>query len=180
MTSMAHAKTPRGKDELLLFMDYDGVAHHENVWWHPRRGPYIKAAPEFTLFQHAQLLVDALAPYPSVLIVLSTSWVLQYSFSEAARRLPPSLRERVIGATFHSEMNEGAFLAKPRGQQVWTDVQRRQPLDWLALDDDPEGWPDSVRQKLVLTDGELGVSAPDVLAELRMKLERMCIGGAPT
>ena len=177
MTSLAQAKTPNGKDELLLYMDYDGVAHHENVWWHPRRGPYIKAGPEFTLFQHAELLVDVLEPYPEVLVVLSTSWVRQYSYSKAAKRLTPALRARVIGATFHSAMHEEGFVATPRGLQVWADVLRRQPRDWLAIDDDCLHWPAWCREKLVRTHDELGISEPRVLAELKTKLALMHAGG---
>ena len=27
-----------GHGGLLLYLDYDGVLHHENVLWHPRMG----------------------------------------------------------------------------------------------------------------------------------------------
>jgi hypothetical protein len=37
-------------------------------------------------------------PYPQVRSVLSTSWVRQYGFAGAAKRLPPSVRARAIGA----------------------------------------------------------------------------------
>ena len=173
MTNLAHARHPNGKDELLLFLDYDGVCHHENVWWHPKRGPYIKAGPEFTLFQHTQLLANVLEPYPEVRIVLSTSWVRRYTYSKAAKRLPPSLRKRVIGATFHSAMHEESFVAAPRGLQVWSDVVRRQPRDWLALDDEYLHWPAWCRDKLIRTHDELGISEPSVLAELKTKLGLM-------
>jgi hypothetical protein len=119
-----------------------------------------------------------LEPYPDLRIVLSTSWVRRYTYSKAARRLPLTLRERVIGATYHSEMNEESFAAAPRGMQIWVDVQRRQPRDWLALDDDDESWPDWCREKLVRTHDELGISAPAVLEELKAKLARMCGRGA--
>ena len=176
MTTLTHSKAPRGRGELVLYTDYDGVAHHEDVWWHPRRGPYIKAPGDFTLFQHAQLLVEVLEPYPSVLIVLSTSWVRQYSYSKAAKKLPPELRSRVVGATFHSAMNEELFAAAPRGMQVWSDVLRREPRDWLAIDDDWLHWPAWCREKLVRTHDELGISEPAVLAELKAKLSLMCSG----
>lgn len=177
MTGVAHAKVPRGRGELILYLDYDSPLHHENVWWHPRRGPYIKAGPEFSLFQHVPLLIDVLEPYPDVLIVLSTSWVRKYTYSIAAKRLPPELRRRVVGATFHSEMHEGSFAAAPRALQVWSDVLRRQPRDWLALDDDDLHWPAWCRDRLIRTHDELGISEPRVLAELKAKLALMCAGG---
>lgn len=165
---------PRGSGEPVLYLDYDGVLHHEDVWWHYRRGAYVKPAG-FALFEHAPLLADLLRPYPSVRIVLSTSWVRVRRFSRAKKRLLPELRERVIGATFHTAMNQARFEALSRGMQVWEDVQRRQPSDWFALDDNTE-WPESCRDKLVLTDPGLGISAPGIEALVRAHIERICLG----
>lgn len=168
----------KGQGELLLYLDYDGALSNANVWRHPRRGPYIQAPPQYTLFQHAQLLETVLAPYPEVRIVLSTSWVRHYGFHRAAKRLPKSLRERAIGATFHSGMRafDTAFTDMPRGVQILLDVKRRKPRDWLAIDDDSVGWPDEIKDKLVCSDPTEGISAPAVLAELKVKLAVMCSG----
>jgi len=57
--------------------------------------------------------------------------------------------------------------------QVWSDVLRRKPADWLALDDDYLDWPAWCRDKLVRTHPVLGISAPVVLAELQTKLASM-------
>ncbi|MDM0068781.1 HAD domain-containing protein [Variovorax sp. J31P207] len=162
-------KAPKGRGELILWLDYDGVVHCESVYWSPKRGPFFKAEG-YTLFEHAPLLAEVLEPYPSVRIVLSTSWVRLYSCDKAAKRLPDALRARVIGATFHTEMNEGAFLAQSRGQQVAADIRRRQPRDWLALDDTDEGWPEWCRGRFIRTHEELGISEPSVLDELKRKL----------
>lgn len=166
-------KALRGRGELVLYLDYDGVLHHENVLRHPRRGIYLGAPPEFTLFQHAALLETLLQPYPAVRIVLSTSWVRVLGYSYSVKRLPPGLRERVIGATYHSRMNEQRFTQLPRGVQVLDDVQRRRPSGWLALDDDGAGWPESHQHCLVLTDERLGLSAPGVAESLRSKLRQL-------
>lgn len=69
-----HMKTPAGQDEYVLYLDFDGVLHHEDCWWHPRKGPYLHQTG-YQLFQHVGLLEETLAPYPQVKIVLSTSWV---------------------------------------------------------------------------------------------------------
>lgn len=172
-------KTPRGRNELILYLDFDGVLHHENALWHPRKGAYLSAPPGYVLFQHVELLQQILAPYPEVRIVLSTSWVRAYGCYGAAKRLPPSLRSRVIGATFHSAMIEQSFVDAPRGMQVWRDVQRRQPRDWIALDDDYLNWPGWCRDKFVRTHEFEGISAPDVEAEFRQKLALMCSTPAP-
>jgi hypothetical protein len=127
------------------------------------------------LFQHAQLLASLLKPLPEVQIVLSTSWALQYGVSGAAKRLPEELQGRVIGGTFHSRhMHRAEFqFEKTRGEQVYEDVLRRRPRDWLALDDNTEGWPEEHRDQFLQTDPQEGISAPEVLDELKQKLFAM-------
>ena len=164
-----------GRGAKLLYLDFDGVLHHENVLRHPRRGIYLEAPPEFRLFQHVKLLEALLAPHPAVRIVLSTSWVRALGYSRSLKRLTPGLRERVIGATFHSRMNEHLFTLLPRGVQVLDDVARRQPAGWIALDDDGVGWPEEHRHRLVLTDDRLGLTGPGVSDELSRKLTALVI-----
>jgi len=162
-------KKLKGQGGVVLYLDFDGVLHHEDVWWHPRRGAYINT-PGYRVFEHMHLLEEALEPFPHVLIVLSTSWVRVRRFSGALKRLSPSLRARVIGATFHTNMKRTAFEALPRGVQILNDVARRQPCHWVALDDDSESWPVEHAKRLILCDGALGVSAPGVLDALRERL----------
>ncbi|WP_342802399.1 HAD domain-containing protein [Paraburkholderia panacisoli] len=108
---------------------------------------------------------------PTPMCVLSTSWVrVLGSVRKVARRLPRALRARVVGATFHGEMDAYLFAAMPRGMQVWADVQRRRPHGWLSLDDDGEGWPAMAREHLVLTDPVLGISEPSVYSAIQEKL----------
>ena len=84
------------------------------------------------------------------------------------------MRTRVIGATYHSNMREHEFSALPRGLQVWSDVAKRRPRDWLAIDDVDEGWPEHALPHYVRTHELEGISDPEVLAEFKEKLERMC------
>ena len=164
----------RGTGELLLYLDYDGVLHHENCLWHPKIGTYLSAPDGYVLFQHAELLEQLLAPYPHIKIILSTSWVFRYSCSKAAKNLRPGLRSRVIGATNNSNMRKHEFSALPRGLQVWSDVIARKPRDWLAIDDMDEGWPERSLPNYVRTHKQDGISDPAVLAEFQKKLGRMC------
>jgi hypothetical protein len=167
-------KAPRrGQGALVLYLDYDGVLHHENCLWHPRRGPYLKAPPGHTLFQHAPLLSELLEPYPTIKIVLSTSWVRQYGFTGTAKKLPTALSERCIGATWHSKNRflEHEWASAPRGMQIWGDVVRRHPRAWLAIDDDYLGWPRwAMDDNYVRTDEVDGISHPAVLKLLKEKL----------
>jgi hypothetical protein len=163
----------KGAGGLIVYLDFDGVLHHENCLWHPRRGAYLVAPKGYVLFQHAPLLEQMLEPYPAVQLVLSTSWVRRYGCSATAKRLPPALRSRVIGATFHSSMDEQLFCEAPRGMQVWSDVLRRKPRDWLALDDDWLHWPKWCLDKYVRTHEYEGLSEPNVQIEFKMKLKEM-------
>jgi hypothetical protein len=155
----------------VLFLDFDGVLHPEDVRRRAGKGPYIATPSGHVLFEHAPLLAAVLRPYPDIRIVLSTSWVRWYrSVHRVARKLPPELKARVVGATYHQHMEEESFRQAPRGMQIWADVLRRKPAAWLALDDDYLHWPTWCREQLVRTDEVLGISAPQVLDELKAKL----------
>jgi hypothetical protein len=159
---------------LILYLDFDGVLHPENVHMRAGRGPYIESPEGHALFEHCELLEKVLLPYPDVRIVLSTSWVRVYkSVARVARKLTPELQARVVGATYHLSMDAESFRQAPRGMQIWSDVLRREPDDWIAVDDDYLHWPSWARDKLVRTHEILGISAPVVLAELRAKLAAM-------
>jgi hypothetical protein len=121
----------------------------------------------------ADLLATLLEPYPAVKIVLSTSWVRSYGCVNTAKRLPIELRKRVIGATFHSQMDEPLFVETPRGVQVWRDVVRRNPKDWLALDDDYADWPTWCLDNYIQTHVREGISDPPVLRKLEEKLAKL-------
>lgn len=164
---------PRRTGRPTLYLDFDGTLHPEAVYWARRRGPYLHddVAAGHVLFEHAALLEGVLAPYPTVDIVLSTSWAQEYGCARAAARLPPRLRQRVVGATYHSAMPLHHFRAMPRGRQVMADVARRQPTVWLAIDDADTGWEDA-RDHVVFSDPIDGIAAPAVLRHLTESLER--------
>lgn len=102
--------------------------------------------------------------------MLSATWVQTYQSSETARKLRSSPRPRVIGATFHTSMDREGFGDVP---QVLGDVSRRQPSEWVALDDDPTGWPDGARDKLVLSDGLYGLGETRAQMELKATLQTL-------
>ena len=112
---------------MIIYLDFDGVLHDEDVIWTRQSGISMRT-PERTLFEWEPILVDLLAPYPDVQIVLSTSWVRVKGFSYAKGRLSAPIRDLVIGATFHKQlMNADVFASMSRGMQVWEDVLRRKP-----------------------------------------------------
>ena len=119
----------------VLYLDFDGVLHPESVFVSASRGIHLRDAPGRQLFENAQTLNEELRPYPNVKLVLSTSWVRALGYDRARARLPSELRERCVGATYHSRFHrpgrEDGFrdvVAAPlRGQEVLADVQRRRP-----------------------------------------------------
>lgn len=156
----------------ILYLDFDGVLHDEQVYFHPRRGIYIET-PDRTLFEWMPILDELLTPQPDVRIVLSTSWVRVKSFEFAKKQLSPALQERVVGATFHRRhMRKESFAHLPRGEQIAQDVFRRAPQSWFAIDDDAMHWPEWCRDNLIKTNGSYGISDPKVQEAIRTMLAR--------
>ncbi|WP_084545326.1 HAD domain-containing protein [Derxia gummosa] len=159
-----------GKPAVVLYLDFDGVLHPEDVWHKPGVGAYVRTPAGHSLFEHAELLETLLEPYPTVGIVLSTSWVVTLGYARARSYLPPRLKERVVGATYHSTMNPLEFRNLPRGEQVLGDVTRRRPKKWLAVDDTDDGWPSHFRENVVITDPVDGLSHQQCHSALRARL----------
>lgn len=159
---------------MLLYLDFDGVLHHDDVWLDRHNRPYLRGPG--VLFEHAHRLTQILAPYPEIKIVLSTSWVRVKRFSYSVDRLPVELRQRVIGATWHSrfklddELVDWWIHTSTRYEQITRDVRRRRPPHWLALDDDAEGWPESASAHLMRCDSSLGLGESRVCRQLEDRL----------
>ena len=165
---------------MILFLDFDGVLHPDAVYLERGR-PVLRADGE--LFMWSRYLVHVLASAPQIRIVLSTSWARELRFARARDYLPAELRPRVIGATWHSGMATDDEH-RPLGRDTWWDtstryqqirryVDRAGITDWIALDDQPAGWAESDRDKLVATDSNLGLSAPSARARLASAVGNM-------
>jgi hypothetical protein len=115
-----------------------------------------------------------------VKIVLSTSWVRVRGFSRARDELSDGIKWRVIGATWHSSIGRseygGARLARTwwdeatRYEQITQYVHRAGLVEWAAIDDHGEAWAPEHRDKLILTESELGLSDPNTAATLMDRL----------
>ncbi len=154
----------------LLYLDYDGVLHHEDVRRYRDRGIVVAHGH---LFEHAPVLERLLAPYPALRIVLSTSWVRALGFHRSKGYLPPALSSRVVGATTHTSMRLSEMGV--RGAEVWGDVQRRRAHPrWVAIDDDDYGWNELARPHLVLSHPERALGDSEVAAKLASALATYC------
>jgi hypothetical protein len=154
----------------ILYLDFDGVLHDGEVYFHPERGVFI-ATPGRTLFEWMSVLDGLIQPHPEVKIVLSTSWVASFGFEFAKAQLSQTLQQRVIGATIDFEERSIAeFVHRSRGQQIANDVQHRQTASWFAIDDDETDWPTDCRNNLIRTESCLGISSPVIQVAVRAKL----------
>lgn len=158
----------------VLYLDFDGVLHSDEVYQDHRGRVYLRGPGE--LFEHAHVLIDALADHPDVRIVLSTSWVRMKGYGWVLKHLPEDLRPRVIGATWHSMHAKDSeelqwWQQASRYRQILRDVQRRQPTRWFAIDDDLEGWPANELTHVLACSPLTGLGDPSAQAELTAKLE---------
>ena len=154
---------PRPLDTRLptLYLDYDGVLHPENVYRDRKTGKPTLSCQEYptaSLFMWAPHLLNQLQGR-SLQIVLSTSWVPVLGFDRALAYLPDQLQSFVAGSTYHRRrFTRDEWFQHYRHQQIAQHVQRHNITEWLALDDDVDGWPATTRHHLVECDGIYGVS----------------------
>lgn len=176
MEELSVQSTTAFEDDLVVYLDFDGVMHDDAVYWSKQDGIHIRT-PGRSLFEWAYVLEQLMAPYPNCKIVLSTSWVRVKNFEFAKKQLPDSLQARVVGATFHKrEMRKWEFDNMARGAQVLADVQRRRPKAWLAIDNDDHGWPVDYLDHLVKTQDRLGLSDPQVQVDIAIRLAQLARG----
>lgn len=171
---------------MIIFLDFDGVLHPDAVYHISNKPLQLRATG--TLMMHASVLEDILDghdPNGYIRIILSTSWIRVLGFNKTLKKMTPGLRSRVDGATWHSGMSKwdgrpysratDPFNAITRWKQIDWYLHRHNVQNWIAIDDlhsGAETWPDNLRDRLVLTDGNKGLECPNTQAELKMKLQK--------
>ncbi|MFO1345985.1 MAG: HAD domain-containing protein [Rhodocyclaceae bacterium] len=162
---------------MILHLDFDGVLNPHDVFLEAAK-PVLRPDPAYgipdwvELFSFAPILEAALAPRPDVRIVLSTSWAAHLGFEAARDALPAGLRDRVIGATCAGRHAlEEWLLAPSRYAQILRHAATH-GMEWIAIDDDTEGWPEHQRHRLVgIENPTMGLFDEAVQARLREVLE---------
>ena len=161
----------KGFNQPVLYLDFDGVLHHQNVRRATRGGIY-HAEPGRKLFEFAYLLEQALESFPQVGIVLSTTWVPTIGYSKTLKRMPCALAARCIGATYHSTFGREQFDRISRGYQVLKDVGRRKPSAWFAIDDVKAGF-EHLAEFVVHTDEDCGLTTEGAMSAVNSHLARI-------
>lgn len=153
---------------MILYLDFDGVLHPGDVYL--QDGVPRLMAPG-TLFMWAPILETALLACPEVEIVLSTSWAQKFGLQKAQAALTPTLRRRVVQATWTTE-EAARYEQSTRYEQIARHAAKEKlsDTDWFAIDNDDFGWPHEKREHLIRCHSDLGLSEPRVLRELYEKL----------
>jgi hypothetical protein len=156
----------------VLFLDFDNSIHRCDAYMTLQGiGP---SDPTATLFEFTSILESILRPYPSLQIVLSTSWVEALGYTEACDRPPPEpLRNRVVGATYDAQTADMPIWSTiSRGQQILRYLRRHSLKHWLARDDMRAGF-EGVESHLVHCQAGVGLGDKDVQAIFASRLESM-------
>lgn len=168
MNETSHRVNQSASDRQVLFLDYDGVVHRFGAI-RTRRG-IISVSPSIKLFEFAPVLAEWLEPYKRLEIVLSTSWVRILGYQRAKAALPATLRERVIGATYHSRYYDAStWPSMERGIQVLRYVRTHRLTRWLAIDDEIAGFEDCLSH-VVRCDEQLGLGDAETQKLVRNRL----------
>jgi hypothetical protein len=134
---------------MVLFLDFDGVLHPKGC--EPSKYFSCLAALESFLMKPKSALVR---------IVISSTWRDAYSLDELRNRFEVRIRPRVIGMTPALE-DESEY---PRYDEIraWLKSQPNQ-ANWIALDDDPAGFPDHIHGRVIFTNPLEGLKGQDLV-----------------
>jgi hypothetical protein len=156
---------------VIVFLDFDGVVHPENV---SSQAPLLCRLP---------LLEEVLREFPRVEIVISSSWRLRWRDPEIAaqemrKHFSADIASRVIGVTpNHLDLNwraapDGLSLYSRHWEcETWLRANRPPGAPWLAMDDRAYlFWP--FCKHLMVVNRATGFSL-DNAQELRERLRRL-------
>lgn len=154
-----------------LFVDFDGTLHVGNA--------YIDDADEITLdtgrqlLEFAPLLVELLAPYPKVEIVLTTSWARRLPEERVIAYLPSELQARAVGTTASIKPRRSYVLdGTERTHVIVSYAYGKRLKHWLAIDDAVFGAerfgrePGELVDHFLLLDSSKGICDDDVLKRI--------------
>ena len=140
---------------MILFLDFDGVLHHENVtlkrcgpteqkYLKPEELRFVNHACKIArcpkgkvLFEHCYRLEAALAPYPDIQIVISSSWREHFRPAKLISFLTPDLAARVIGQTPVCD-DIGGVGSRLCDIHAYIEGNGLAGTAWIALDDQPQ------------------------------------------
>ncbi len=147
---------------MLLFLDFDGVLHGTHC------------SPE-QLFCHVPNLEAVLREFPTVNVVISSTWRYYHSLEKLKQYFSPDIAMRIVGVTpFEYDNRFQNTLENNREAEIlaYLDLHdNNQP--WLALDDVLWQFPHH-QDRVVSCLGIVGLNA-SVLTELYERLSQLTL-----
>ncbi|MFL9959082.1 HAD domain-containing protein [Paraburkholderia nemoris] len=123
-------------------------------------------------FEYTPCLVDALAPWPQVQVVVTTSWLQTLGADKTIALLHDELRRRVVGTTLGTPPRFGEIKdGTAKTMTVIRHAAKYGLTRWLVLDDEAWGVPSGYEQQFVRTNPETALGAPEARKHLREWLE---------
>jgi hypothetical protein len=123
-------------------------------------------------FEFVPYLVDILAPYSQVQLVLTTSWLQTLGAGRTIALLPDHLRRKVVGTTLGTPPRLGEIKdGTAKTMAIIRHAAKHGLMKWLALDDEAWGVPSGYEQHFLHTDSNTALGAPEVRKHLREWLE---------
>jgi hypothetical protein len=154
-----------------LFVDFDGTLHVGHAYIDERDRVTLDTGRP--LLEFAPLLVELLAPYPAVEIVLTTSWARRLPEERVIAYLPPELRPRVVGTTSDIKPRRSYVLdGTQRTDVICSYVYGKRLKHWLAIDDSVFGTerfgrePGELTDHFLLLDPSIGIGDGDALCRI--------------
>ena len=149
-----------------VFMDFDGVTHPE-----PCR--------DDALFCFLPRIEQVLREFPTVDIVISSSWRLEFTVEQLQGHFSPDIASRVVGMTPSNKQPGANWLPVSSGGheregecEAWMRSNRAWGTPWVALDDRAHWFrPDC--KDLLLTQSKVGFLETDQDRLRDMLQERM-------
>ena len=149
---------------LTLFLDFDGVMHADGC-------------PDGELFAHLKNFEALLADFPSIEVVISSSWRLTQTLDEMRSRFSHAYQHRLIGVT--PSIDGPNFMSREREILAWLEGHRSEEERdrWIAIDDQP-AWFSPFNDRLHITDRHVGLDENSADG-LRRKLHRILLESEP-
>ncbi|MFL9889343.1 HAD domain-containing protein [Paraburkholderia sp. RL17-383-BIF-A] len=123
-------------------------------------------------FEFVPYLVDILAPYSQVQLVLTTSWLQSLGAGRTIALLPDHLRRKVVGTTLGTPPRLGEIKdGTAKTMSIMRHAAKHGVAKWLALDDDAWGVPPGFEEHFLHTDSETALGSPEARKQLREWLE---------
>lgn len=167
-----------------ILLDYDGTLHAgQALLDDDGRITLDSGRPPF---EFAPLLVEMLRPYPTVEIVLTTSWLQTLSVDTVISHLPPELAQRVVDTTKDIKPRLSYEVSGAgRTDVIVAYTYGKRLKNWLAIDDSVYGVSMFGRERGALThhflllDSTRGISDDSAQQRLREWLIEVHCGEKP-